>query len=183
MRLRWAWWVLTITLTSGPRAQNLPMPGQPSNDLTTSRVFDEASLPVTHNSNGSERRDVVWSGKLATGEPVHIHESMQPPGVQPAAAHAEAPCERSSRRREIAASMSTADQSESRRAGRRGSIARPNASWPSSQPFARLFRAAPSRPDVPRRSPAAFRIRRASPRPRSQAVLLQQRSPLPAPPR
>jgi len=89
MRLRWAWVVLTITLSAGAQAaQNLPMPGQPSDDLAASRVFDEASLPVTHNSNGSERRDVVRSGRIATGEPVHIHHSMQPPGVQPGATHA-----------------------------------------------------------------------------------------------
>jgi quercetin dioxygenase-like cupin family protein len=30
---------------------------------------------------------VVRSGRLATGEPVHIHESTQPSGVQPGAAH------------------------------------------------------------------------------------------------
>ena len=88
MRLRWAWLVLTVTLTAGAEAQNLPMPGRPSDDLATSKVFDQASRPVTRNSNGSERRDVVRSGRLATGEPVHIHESMQPPGAQPGAAHA-----------------------------------------------------------------------------------------------
>jgi mannose-6-phosphate isomerase-like protein (cupin superfamily) len=31
---------------------------------------------------------VVPSGTLATGETVHIHESMQPPGIAPGAAHA-----------------------------------------------------------------------------------------------
>ena len=46
--------------------------------------MDYASLPVTHNPNGSERRDIVPSGKLATGEPVHIHSSMQPAGTPPA---------------------------------------------------------------------------------------------------
>jgi mannose-6-phosphate isomerase-like protein (cupin superfamily) len=82
-----AWWILTITLTAATQAQNLPMPGKPSDDLATSKVFDEASLTVTHNPNGSERRDVVRSGRLATGEPVHIHGSMQPSGVQPGAPH------------------------------------------------------------------------------------------------
>src|SRR5262245_51294374 len=88
MRMRWVGLVLSITLTAGAQAQNLPMPGKPSDDLATSRVFDEASLQVTHNANGSERRDVVRSGKLATGEPVHIHQSTQPSGTQPGAAHA-----------------------------------------------------------------------------------------------
>jgi len=87
MRLRWVWLFLTITLTAGVQAQNLPMPGKPSDDLAASRVFDAASLPITHNPNGSERRDVVRSGRLATGEPVHIHQSMQPSGIQPGAAH------------------------------------------------------------------------------------------------
>ena len=50
-------------------------------------MFDFAALAVTHNANGSERRDVVSSGRLATGEPVHIHASMQPPGVPPGPAH------------------------------------------------------------------------------------------------
>lgn len=87
MRLRWAWVVLTITLTTAAQAQNLSVPAKPSDDLTTSKVFDQASLPVTRNSNGSERRDVVRSGKLATGELVHIHQSMQPAGTRPGTAH------------------------------------------------------------------------------------------------
>ena len=78
--------VLAVALTAAG-AQNLPMPGTPSEGLATARVFDYASLPVTHNANGSERRDVVLSGRLATGEPVHVHESMQPPGTQPPPAH------------------------------------------------------------------------------------------------
>jgi len=64
------------------------MPGKPSDNLATARVFDFSALPVTHNPNGSERRDIVSSGKLATGEPVHIHSSMQPAGTPPGAAHA-----------------------------------------------------------------------------------------------
>jgi len=88
MRQRWTWLILFLTLTVGAWAQNLPMPGKPSDDLAASKVFDRAELPVTHSPNGSERQDVVRSGRLATGEPVHIHESMQPPGAQPGAPHA-----------------------------------------------------------------------------------------------
>ena len=51
-------------------------------------MFDYAALPVTHNPNGSERRDIVPSGRLATGEAVHIHSSMQPGGTPPGAPHA-----------------------------------------------------------------------------------------------
>ena len=87
MRLDWCWLVLSITLTAGIRAQNLPMPGQPSDNLAAAKVFDVASLGVTRNANGSERRDVVSSGRLATGEPVHIHASMQPPGTPPGPPH------------------------------------------------------------------------------------------------
>lgn len=88
MRLRWTWLILSLTLTVATRAQNLPIPGKPSDDLAVSKVFDRASLPVTQNPNGSERQDVVRAGRLATGEPVHIHGSMQPPGAQPGPPHA-----------------------------------------------------------------------------------------------
>ena len=89
MRRRWGWLALSIMLTAVVHAhnQNLPMPGKPSDDLAAARVFDYASLPMRKNANGSERRDVVGSGRLATGEVVHIHSSMQPPGTQPSAAH------------------------------------------------------------------------------------------------
>ena len=87
MRMRWVWLILVITMTAGTRAQNLPMPGTPSENLAAAKVFDYGALPVTHNANGSERRDVVRSGRLATGETVHIHASMQPPGTQPGPAH------------------------------------------------------------------------------------------------
>ena len=79
--------VFTLMLVAGAEAQNLPMPGKPSESLATARVFDYASLALTHNPDGSERRDVV-TGKLATGEPVHIHSSMQLAGTPPGAAHA-----------------------------------------------------------------------------------------------
>jgi mannose-6-phosphate isomerase-like protein (cupin superfamily) len=66
---------------------NLPMPGRPSDNLAAAKVFDYAALAVTRNANGSERRDIVSSGRLATGEPVHIHASMQPAGAPPGQAH------------------------------------------------------------------------------------------------
>ena len=73
MRLRWTGLILSLTLTIGTRAQNLPMPGTPSDDLAASKVFDRDWLQVTHNPNGSERQDIVRAGRLATGEAVHIH--------------------------------------------------------------------------------------------------------------
>jgi len=87
MRRRWGWLVLSAMLTTGVHTQNLPMPGKPSEGLEAAKVFDYTSLPVTRNANGSERRDIVRSGRLATGEVVHIHASMQPPGTQPNPAH------------------------------------------------------------------------------------------------
>jgi quercetin dioxygenase-like cupin family protein len=83
----WSWLVFTITLAGAAQAQNLPMPGTPSANLAATKVFDAAALPVTRNPNGSERRDIV-TGKLATGEPVHIHSSMQLAGTPPSPAHA-----------------------------------------------------------------------------------------------
>jgi quercetin dioxygenase-like cupin family protein len=87
MQGRWGWLVLFGVLTAGVQTQNLPMPGKPSDDLAAAKVFDYASLPVTRNPNGSERRDLVRSGRLATGEAVHIHASMQPAGTPPGTAH------------------------------------------------------------------------------------------------
>jgi len=83
---RWSWLVFTITLAGSAAAQNLPLPGKPSDNLAVTKVFDAAALTVAHNPNGSERRDVV-TGKLATGEPVHIHSSMQLAGTPPSPAH------------------------------------------------------------------------------------------------
>jgi mannose-6-phosphate isomerase-like protein (cupin superfamily) len=88
MALRAMWLVLSIALAASGQTQNLPMPGTPSPNLASAKVFDYAAMPVTQNPNGSERRDVVLAGRLATGEPVQIHESMQPAGAVPGAAHA-----------------------------------------------------------------------------------------------
>lgn len=87
MRFRLGMLAVSLTVSFGVQAQNLPQPGKPSDNLAAAKVFDYAALALVHNPNGSERRDVV-TGKLATGEPVHIHESMQPPGLKPNPAHA-----------------------------------------------------------------------------------------------
>ena len=87
MRLQWMWLVLLLTLTAGARAQNLPAPAAASENLVASKVLVPESLPLTRNANGSERRDVVRAGKLATGEAVRIHQSVQPAGTQPGAPH------------------------------------------------------------------------------------------------
>ena len=51
-----------------------------------SRVFSFESLPVRTGANGSEGRDVLH-GAVVTGEPVALHESMQPAGAKPNPAH------------------------------------------------------------------------------------------------
>jgi quercetin dioxygenase-like cupin family protein len=83
----WAGMLAVSLNIAGATAQNLPQPGTPSANLAAAKVFNHAALPLAHNPNGSERRDVV-TGKLATGEAVHIHESLQPPGLAPNPAHA-----------------------------------------------------------------------------------------------
>ena len=55
-------------------------------DLTQSRVFRLADLPVHKNQNGSESWNVVH-GRLPTGEQVALHVSMQPAGTVPNPAH------------------------------------------------------------------------------------------------
>lgn len=88
--MRWPWTclVLLLTVTTGPRAQTPPSPAGASDNLAASAVLDPSSLPVTRNANGSERRDLVRAGRLATGEAVHIHQSAQPAGTPPNPAHA-----------------------------------------------------------------------------------------------
>jgi len=88
MRFDWPRLVLFMTLAASIQAQNLPMPGKPSDNLAAAQVFDYASLAVTRNANGSERRNLVSSGRLATGEAVRIHASMQPPDTPPGRPHA-----------------------------------------------------------------------------------------------
>jgi uncharacterized cupin superfamily protein len=66
---------------------NLPSPGKGSANLAAAKVFAHDTMPVTHNPNGSLRFDVV-AGALASGEPVSIHESVQPPGITPSPPHA-----------------------------------------------------------------------------------------------
>jgi len=88
MRLHWTWLVLALTLAAGAQAPGAPSPGKASDNLAVARVIDPESLPATRNANGSERRDLVRSGRLATGEAVHIHQSVQPAGTAPGAPHA-----------------------------------------------------------------------------------------------
>ena len=55
-------------------------------DLSRSRVFRIADLPVRKNQNGSESWNVLH-GRLPTGEQIALHVSMQPGGTVPGPAH------------------------------------------------------------------------------------------------
>lgn len=55
-------------------------------DLSRSRVFRLADLPVHKNPNGSQSWNVLH-GQLPTGEQIALHVSMQPAGTVPNPAH------------------------------------------------------------------------------------------------
>jgi quercetin dioxygenase-like cupin family protein len=57
-----------------------------SNPLDHSRVFAYEQVKPHSNANGSESR-FFFTGKLATGETVSVHSSVQPAGIAPPALH------------------------------------------------------------------------------------------------
>ena len=57
-----------------------------SNPLASSQVFLYEQMTVKAGPNGAEGRN-VFNGKLATGESVGLHETMQPVGTVPNPAH------------------------------------------------------------------------------------------------
>ena len=52
-----------------------------------SKVVHFDAMPVRKNANGSESRDVL-RGRTGTGDPINVHETMQPAGMAPNPAHA-----------------------------------------------------------------------------------------------
>ena len=64
----------------------MDQPNPESIDLSRSRVFRLADLPVRKNQNGSESWNVL-QGRLPTGEQIALHVSMQPAGTVPNPAH------------------------------------------------------------------------------------------------
>jgi len=56
------------------------------NPLASARVFPYEEMTVRTSPNGVEGRS-VFSGTLATGEAVGVHETMQPVGATPNPAH------------------------------------------------------------------------------------------------
>jgi len=58
----------------------------PANPLTKSRVFAYDDMVAKTSANGAVGRN-VFTGTLATGETVGVHETMQPAGTAPNPAH------------------------------------------------------------------------------------------------
>ena len=79
-RLVLAGWLLACAVTS-TAAQSAG-----TNPLATARVFSLNDTPAKTAPNGSVGRN-VFSGTLATGEAVAVHETTQPAGAAPNPAH------------------------------------------------------------------------------------------------
>ena len=76
-------------ITMGARMSEAQAAGGGSevgNGLAQARVFRFAETPASTMPNGAERREMA-KGKLATGEALSLHESVQPPGLPPNPAH------------------------------------------------------------------------------------------------
>ncbi len=72
---------------AGATAAQQPSPDtSPANPLAASRVFAYDDMGAKTAANGSLSRR-VFTGTLATGEVVGVHESMQPAGTAPNPAH------------------------------------------------------------------------------------------------
>ena len=80
MRLILAAWLLVLA-AAGAAAQSAD-----GNALASSRVFAFDEMTAKTSPNGAVGRN-VFSGTLATGETVALHETMQPAGTVPNAAH------------------------------------------------------------------------------------------------
>jgi quercetin dioxygenase-like cupin family protein len=61
-------------------------PTAPANPLAAARVFSYDDMTPKTAANGAVGRN-VFSGTLATGEAIAVHETMQPAGTVPNAAH------------------------------------------------------------------------------------------------
>ena len=67
-------------------ASDKPGPVAGGGTLGPARAIPMDSIPATATANGGERRQMLH-GKLATGEPVELHQSMQNPGTPAPALH------------------------------------------------------------------------------------------------
>ncbi len=61
-------------------------PSKPQNPLASSGIFPYDQMTVRKTANGTESRN-AFTGTLATGETLAVHESMQPAGTPPVELH------------------------------------------------------------------------------------------------
>lgn len=66
--------------------RDVPGPVAGGGTLGPARAIPMESIPATAMPNGGERRQMLH-GRLATGEPVELHQSMQNPGTPAPALH------------------------------------------------------------------------------------------------
>jgi quercetin dioxygenase-like cupin family protein len=76
--------ILACAAAAAAQEGNLEL--APANPLTTSRVFAYDDMVAKTAANGDVSRR-AFTGTLATGEAVGVHESMQPAGTPPNPAH------------------------------------------------------------------------------------------------
>jgi mannose-6-phosphate isomerase-like protein (cupin superfamily) len=67
-------------------AQIPSLPSAGIGDLSKARVFTPDQGTTRVMANGGQSRDILHAA-LATGEPISIHESIQPPGTKPNPPH------------------------------------------------------------------------------------------------
>jgi len=72
---------LAVAQTAAPSSSQVPQ-----NPLESSRTFPYEQMPMKRMANGTESRN-VFTGTLATGEAIAVHESMQPVGTPPVELH------------------------------------------------------------------------------------------------
>lgn len=61
-------------------------PSKPQNPLASAGIFPYDQMTVRKTANGTESRN-AFTGTLATGETLAVHESMQPAGTPPVELH------------------------------------------------------------------------------------------------
>ncbi len=77
---------LALTYASAAAAQEGNLEPAPTNPLAASRVFAYDDMTAKTSASGAVGRS-VFTGTLATGEAIGVHESMQPAGTAPNPAH------------------------------------------------------------------------------------------------
>ena len=77
---------LCVGACVGAAAQQASPNNPPANPLAQSRVFAYDEMPAKTAPSGAVSRR-AFTGTLATGESIAVHETMQPAGIAPGPAH------------------------------------------------------------------------------------------------